>query len=324
LSDKTPVERIYSAFFGQTFPSDLALIVVWIVASIVVLSLPLQNATLFRGVLTTPVVIFIPGYCLIAALFPKNGDLSLLERIALSFGLSMAIVPLIGLGLNFTPWGIRLDSLVISLIIFIWVMVLVAHYRRAVLPADERFSIPFSVIAGAISTGIMPKGGSRINRLLGYLLISVILIAIITTVFTIAYPRQGTQFSEFYILGEKQMASDYPDLIDSGRNYPLQIGVANHEYRNITYLIEIWAMHSEFDTMTNTSSIIAMDLLDSHVVTLSHNMTTVIPYNLSLEKTGYNRVEFLLFNETVPGPEVSGSDRINASYRDLDLWVEVR
>ncbi len=50
----------------------------------------------------------------------------------------------------------------------------------------------------------------------------------------------------------------------------------------------------------------------------------IIPYNLSLNKTGYNRVEFLLFNETVPGPEVTGSDRINASYRDLHLWVTVK
>jgi len=28
-----------------------------------------------------------------------------IERVALSFGLSIAIVPLIGLVLNFTPWG---------------------------------------------------------------------------------------------------------------------------------------------------------------------------------------------------------------------------
>jgi hypothetical protein len=35
-------------------------------------------------------------------------------------------------------------------------------------------------------------------------------------------------------------------------------------------------------------------------------------------------VEFLLFDETVPGFNVTGSDRINASYRDLHLWVTVR
>jgi len=34
-----------------------------------------------------------------------------IERVALAFGLSIAIVPLLGLVLNFTPWGIRLTPL---------------------------------------------------------------------------------------------------------------------------------------------------------------------------------------------------------------------
>jgi hypothetical protein len=66
-----------------------------------------------------------------------------------------------------------------------------------------------------------------------------------------------------------------------------------------------------------------MDPLDRKSLTLAHNETITIPYNLSLNKTGYNRVEFLLFNETLPKPEVTGSDRINASYRDLYLRVTV-
>ena len=50
----------------------------------------------------------------------------------------------------------------------------------------------------------------------------------------------------------------------------------------------------------------------------------VIPSTLSLNKTGYNRGEFLVFNESVPGPAVTGSDRINASYRDRYLLATVR
>ena len=50
----------------------------------------------------------------------------------------------------------------------------------------------------------------------------------------------------------------------------------------------------------------------------------VIPSTLSLNKTGYNRGEFLVFNESVPDPDVTGSDRINASYQDLYLLVTVR
>jgi hypothetical protein len=38
----------------------------------------------------------------------KEGGIDGLERVALSFGISIVIVPLIGLVLHFTPWGIRL------------------------------------------------------------------------------------------------------------------------------------------------------------------------------------------------------------------------
>jgi hypothetical protein len=64
--------------------------------------------------------------------------------------------------------------------------------------------------------------------------------------------------------------------------------------------------------------------LDRQSLILSHNETRKIPYNLSVNKSSYNRVEFLLFNETVPGPEVTGSNRINASYQDLHLWVTIK
>jgi hypothetical protein len=66
-----------------------------------------------------------------------------------------------------------------------------------------------------------------------------------------------------------------------------------------------------------------MDPTDYLSFTLADNQTAIIPYNLSVKETGYNRMEFLLFNETVPGIDVTGSDRINASYRDLHLVINV-
>jgi len=60
-------------------------------------------------------VLYLPGAALIELLYPKPSDLSQLERLALSIGLSLALVPLVGLILNYTPWGIRLDPIVISL-----------------------------------------------------------------------------------------------------------------------------------------------------------------------------------------------------------------
>jgi hypothetical protein len=68
-------------------------------------------------------VLWLPGYSFIRALFPgrpslKTPEKSLdpVERVALSIGVSLALVPIIGFVLNYTPWGIRLTSETSSLL----------------------------------------------------------------------------------------------------------------------------------------------------------------------------------------------------------------
>jgi uncharacterized membrane protein len=324
MPDETRMKKIYSAFFKNTYPTDLILIDLWLAVSIIVIYLPILNTTPLRIILALPIVLFIPGYCIIASLYPKKHDIGLIDRIALSFGLSMAVVPLIAYGLNFTQWGIRLDSVVISLTILIWALVLVAHYRRVLLSPEGRFRIPFSEIAGSLRHAIFSEKGEKIERLLTRVLYLAILVAVLTTVYVISVPKEGERFTEFFILGENKMAAEYPDMIITGQNYPIFIGVGNHEYRNVTYTIEAWGMIMDFNNVTNTSRIMAMDPLWQHSLTLGYNETPNIPYNLSINKTGYNRVEFLLFNESVPDLTVTGSDRINASYRNLYLRVDVK
>lgn len=321
LSEKTRVEKIYSAFFKHTYPADLILLGVVLAASIVVIYLPLLNTTPLRFVFALPLVLFIPGYSVIAALYPKDSDISLIERIALSFGLSIIVVPLIGFGLNITPWGIRLDPIILSLSVFTLVMILVAHYRRSLLPSEERFRMPFSEIAGAIRKELFPAGSSRVDRLFSITLTLVILIAIISTIYVFMVPKEGERYTEFFILDENRTTVNYPNMSIIGYNYPMYISVGNHEYRNVTYTIETWMLRTEFNNETNTSHIVTMDPNNRDTFTLTLSETTIIPYTLSIRKTGYDRVEFLLFNESVPGFDVTGSDRINASYRNLHLWA---
>lgn len=71
--------------------------------------------TYLRYVLGSLFVLYLPGAALIEVLYPRRGDLSQLERLALSVGLSLALVPLVGLLLNYTPWGIRLNPIIVSL-----------------------------------------------------------------------------------------------------------------------------------------------------------------------------------------------------------------
>ena len=119
------------------------------------------------------------------------------------------------------------------------------------------------------------------------------------------------------------MAADYPDRLIIGEEYPMYIGVGNHEYRNISYTIEVHQIIMETDESGNVSFITRMNMTDRLSVPVAHNETVTVPYNLSAADIGYNRIEFLLFNESVPDRSVWGMERINQSYRDLHLWVKV-
>ncbi|UCE73895.1 MAG: DUF1616 domain-containing protein, partial [Methanomassiliicoccales archaeon] len=85
----------------DSFGLDLA-IVVLLATFLTLSSLTLPEGNLLRIIFGIPFLLFLPGYSLISALWTRNSDLEGLERIALSLGLSIAIVALTGLGLNYT------------------------------------------------------------------------------------------------------------------------------------------------------------------------------------------------------------------------------
>jgi len=82
------------------FPKDLALVIHLTLLCTPFVLIPLLNETPIRIILGLPLVLFLPGYSLITALFPGKDDLDGIARIALSFGLSIAITPLLGLALK--------------------------------------------------------------------------------------------------------------------------------------------------------------------------------------------------------------------------------
>jgi uncharacterized membrane protein len=203
-------------------------------------------------------------------------------------------------------------------------MILAAYYRRSLVVEDERFRFPFSEVASAVKKELVPEGRSRVDHVLGGILLLLIFSAIISTIFVFTAPKGEEGYSEFYVLDENRTTSNIPSRINISQSYPINIGIGNHENRNVIYTIETWTVRTEFNNITNTSRIVAMEPNDRMTFTLADKNTAIIPYNLSVKETGYDRVEFLLFNESIPGFEVTGRDRINASYRNLHLWLTVR
>ncbi|MDK2974033.1 MAG: hypothetical protein PWP08_404 [Methanofollis sp.] len=305
-------------------PKDLIIVALWTAATVFCVYLPVLNTSVLRAVFGLPMVLFIPGYALIAALFPAKDDLDGIERVALSFGLSIAVVPLIGLALNYTPWGIRLDPILTALVIFTVAMLAVAHWRRIALPPERRFSVPFAEMTAEARSELFPQEQSKLDRALSIILVLSIIAAVATTVYVIVVPKEGEHFTEFYILGSGGKAADYPTDFFAGTEQSLIIGVGNHEYRNVTYTVEVLLTNQTFDTATNTSSVNAMERIGRFSLEIPHNKTVEEPYTFAVDRTDMNRLQFLLFNETVPSDGVWGEDRINASYRDLHLWIRVR
>ena len=194
-------------------PADLAAAVGWTVLTLLSVYLPVVNETPLRVLFGLPLILFVPGYVLIAALFPRNDDLDWLERVALSFGLSIAVVPLIGLVLNYTPWGIRLDPVLAALSLFVIAMAAAAAVRRLALPVGDRLTVPAGAVLASARSELFAPGQSRLDRNLSILLLVSIVAAIGTTAFVIAVPKEGEHFSEFYVLGANGKAADYPTVV---------------------------------------------------------------------------------------------------------------
>jgi uncharacterized membrane protein len=282
---------------------DLKLIIGFVIVTLAFIYVPVINGTIIRSALGLVMVLFVPGYALIAALFPGKKDIDGIERAALSFGLSIAVSPLIGLGLNYTPWGIRLDPIVVCLTIFTLACVLMANKRRHGLPKEERFNVDFVGIYKQFKGEVLAGDKTRLDKVLTVILIASILLSVAALAYVIVVPKHGETFTEFYILGPDGKADKYPTRFNMGDSKPVIVGIVNHEYRNVTYDLVIALNDSA--SVTN---------LHSEQLTLGDNQTWEKPIDLRPDRAGTNmKMEFLLYAD----------GNMTAPYRECHLWVNV-
>ncbi len=77
-----------------------------------------------RSALGIIFILFLPGFSFMKTLFPlkapisnSGGTIDNLNRAALSIGMSLVLIPLVGLILHYTPYGIRLAPITLSLLV---------------------------------------------------------------------------------------------------------------------------------------------------------------------------------------------------------------
>ncbi len=288
---------------GKKNFSDLLIVMGLVLLTDIFVLTPGLNENMLRNILGLPLVLFFPGYALIAALFPAKLDLDGIERTALSFGLSIAVVPLIGLGLNYTPWGIRLLPILISLSVFTLIMCGLAYLRRAKLPETDVFEVDFKEMVLSFKSELLEKPESKVDKTLNIILIISILFSVATLVYVVVTPKEGEHFTEFYLLGSEGKADNYPAKYILGDNGTLIVEVVNHEYRFVNYTMEVRLENRSLPLPEN-----------QRYISLAHNETWEEPVTFTPPFEGRNlKLEFLLFNET---------DK-NLPYRDLHIWIDV-
>ena len=208
------------------------LILLNLLVAVLIAAITFFPSNVLRIILGLPFLLFFPGYVLIAALFPRRDRMDALERVALSFGMSIAIVPLIGLALNYTDWGIRLLPVLYSVSAFIIITSIVAWWRRRQLPEKERFGI-------TLQLKLPGWGGSVTEKVLSVALVVTIIGTIGVLGYVVAFPKTGEKFTEFYILDAAGKMANYTDNLSMGMTGNVVLGIVNREYQEVTYRVEI-------------------------------------------------------------------------------------
>jgi hypothetical protein len=128
----TPVSSIF-AYLRSTLALDLWLTLVLLglgLSTTFLIPVELFPLVILRWVFGGLLLVFVPGFAFVRALFPFERYIDRWERLALSCGLSIALAVLVGFALNFTPWGITLVPTAIVLATITVVSILVATGRR--------------------------------------------------------------------------------------------------------------------------------------------------------------------------------------------------
>lgn len=239
-------------------------------------------------------VLFTPGYVLVAALFPRSQGISGVARIALSLGLSLAMVPILGLILSATPFGIRFPSIVASLAVFTLVVGLVAVARRFRVPAKDRVSLSLNLS--------MPRSNevSREDKLLAIgLAIAVVVAAYVAS--TIRPSTTGDQFTEFYLLGPSGTPRDYPERLNASQPGTVLLSLVSHEDSMIDYTIrvDLLGLVVVYSPVAGTNVTIEQNRTTESWInaTLAPGENWTQAYTFAIPFAGLWKFEFLLFKD---------------------------
>jgi len=276
--------------------TDIILVLVLTMLCAVLFYTPVLDKSFIVSILNLLLIVFLPGYMLIAFLFPKKGDLDLIERVVLTVIFSVVITALTGMILNYTRPGIHIETMLLSLVLITLVLSALTILRRNRLSPEERLRYDFGKTYRNIGTIFSQE--SKIGKFLSIIVVISLVLALTSTAYVITKPRQEASYSQFYILGPDGKINNYPNSLIAGQQGNLTIGIVNNENKQTTYRL-----------LVKSNGQVQLD----ETITLDNNQSTEIPFIFAVGNPGLMKMEFFLYK--LP-------DNDNA-YRYLNLWVNV-
>lgn len=313
-------------------PVDLLGIAWFVIVATVVLSVLNVSSPIVRAIFGFPLLFFVPGYIAVSVLFPRDSpvsekqagraliaqtrELSDVERAALSFGLSVAIVPLLGLVIAAGPWGYT-DSTVIGVVSgSVLGGTILAISRRQSLPPADRYHVRLGERLTAARAAIL-DAESAAHTAINVALVVSMLLALTTVGYALVAPQQGEEYTSLQLLTENDsgdlVASGYPDAIEPGESIPLVIALENHEQQAQNYTIVVQEQRMEDGDVVERTELQSINYALSDGET-GHGYRDITP----VAEEGTVRVSVQVYLDDPPA-EPTHED----AYRHAYFWVDV-
>lgn len=234
FNNRSPADSISKKSIVSDF-SDLILLSGVLLVTLLFIYSPYINSGVIRYVLSLATVLFVPGYMLIAAVYPGKDSLGNMERLLLAVTFSIILVPMACFVLNYTIWGIRLDSTVAVITLLTGYFTVVAFLRRLALPKDRRLSLSLEWLYGDVRKVLVPSSKSTTDLLItAVLLLSIISVAAVTAYSAIGH-RPVDRYTELFLCDANGSLGNYPTMLQSGQNSSIVVGISNFEGKDMVY-----------------------------------------------------------------------------------------
>lgn len=232
------------------------IVLAWFLAAASYAVVAIDATPALRVLLGGTALLVLPGYVVVALLFPHRGTVaapgrlstfrgpdgvSARERLALAFGLSLAMLPVLGILVSILPWGFSESTVAGAFAAFVGVGGLLAAVVRRRLPPAKRFRLPIDRwtrdLRGALGRG------STTERAVNVLVIASVVVALLAAGGALAVPQGGESFTDFGVLSENDdgdlVAGGYPDDLAANGSASLVTSVENHEGESTTYTVVV-------------------------------------------------------------------------------------